>query len=150
MTPIKEVRYIVVHCSGNSATSKLRAAQIRLFHMVERGFSDIGYHYVIPTDGTIELGRKCNIAGAHVKGYNQYSIGICYVGGLGADGAPADTRNAAQRKSLDKLIAELHATFPKALICGHRDFPGVTKQCPCFDVMKEFERYNKEAKYTLP
>ena len=149
MTPIKEVRYIVIHCSGNSATSRMRAKDIRLFHMIERHFADIGYHYIIPTDGTIELGRKCNLAGAHVKGYNQYSIGVCYVGGLGTDGAPADTRNDAQRKALAKLIAELHATFPRALICGHRDFPKVNKACPCFDVMKEYARYNETAAFAL-
>ena len=144
------VKYIVIHCSGNSANSKLRAKDIKKFHIEKRGFSDIGYHYVIPTDGTIELGRPCNRAGAHVKGYNNYSIGVCYVGGLDAKGNCKDTRNEAQKRTLNKLIAELHATFPNALICGHRDFPGVTKQCPCFDVMKEYERYNKEAKYTLP
>lgn len=149
MLPIKRIKYIVIHCSGNSAKSKLRAADIRNFHMKERGFSDIGYHYVIPTDGTIELGRKCNIAGAHVRGYNQYSLGVCYIGGLDANGKPADTRTAAQKKALKKLIAELHAQFPHALICGHRDFPHVDKSCPCFDVQKEFARDNKDAWYTL-
>lgn len=146
---IKEVRYIVVHCSGNSANSKLRASDIRRFHISKRGFADIGYHFVIPTDGTIELGRRLNVAGAHVKGFNQYSIGICYVGGLDAHGRPADTRNEAQRKALRKIVREMHAQFPNALILGHRDFPNVAKSCPCFNVREEFANYNKSAKFTL-
>lgn len=149
MLRIKEVRYIVVHCSANSANSWLRAKDIKKFHVLKRGFSDIGYHYVIPTDGKIELGRSLLYAGAHVAGYNQYSIGICYVGGLTADGKPADTRNEAQRKALNRLISQLHAQYPDALICGHRDFPGVNKSCPCFNVQSEFAFYNKSAQFSL-
>ena len=47
-----------------------------------RGFSQIGYNYVIDLDGTIEAGRPLTIAGAHCVGYNDHSVGICYIGGL--------------------------------------------------------------------
>lgn len=157
----RTIKYIVVHCSGNTANSKITAKDIKDFHVKKRGFSDIGYHYVVRTDGVVELGRPCNVPGAHVKGHNKYSIGVCYVGGIDIHGKPADTRNEIQKKALDKLITDLHFSFPDALICGHRDFSkdlngdGIIspeewiKSCPCFDAKKEYERYNKNAKYTL-
>ncbi len=138
MTVMKrKITLIVVHCSGNRAGSKLRAADIDRYHR-SLGWSGCGYHYVIATDGTVEVGRPVERAGAHCKGHNRYSIGVCYVGGLADDGVtPMDTRNEAQRKSLRRLLEQLHDLYPKAIIVGHRDL-GANKACPCFDAVREF------------
>ena len=102
------------------------------------GWKGCGYHFVIPTDGTIETGRPLEQVGAHCKNHNRHSIGVCYIGGLANDGkTPMDTRMEAQREALQGLLRELHQRFPKALIVGHRDLDPL-KSCPCFDVVSEF------------
>ena len=87
--------------------------------------------------------------GAHAKGYNRNSIGICYEGGLNKDGKPKDTRTTEQRAALRQLVNELLARFPGCKVSGHRDLsPDQNrdgkiephewiKPCPCFDVATE-------------
>jgi N-acetyl-anhydromuramyl-L-alanine amidase AmpD len=101
------------------------------------GWIGCGYHYVIPTDGTIEPGRPEEMVGAHCKNHNRHSIGVCYIGGLSKDGKPADTRTDAQRIALRNLLEQLHRRYPDALIVGHRDLDP-QKECPCFDVVNEY------------
>ncbi len=102
------------------------------------GWNGCGYHFVIPTDGTIETGRPLEQVGAHCKNHNRHSIGVCYIGGLANDGkTPMDTRTEAQREALQGLLRELHQRFPKALIVGHQDLDPL-KSCPCFNVVSEF------------
>jgi N-acetyl-anhydromuramyl-L-alanine amidase AmpD len=104
----------------------------------KRGWKGCGYHYVIPTDGTIEVGRPLWQVGAHCRNHNRHSIGICYIGGLAPDGVtPMDTRTPEQKQALRKLLEELHAMFPNALIVGHHDLDP-QKACPCFDVFEEY------------
>ena len=128
---MRTITLIVVHCSAVRPNQTSSAAQIDTWHR-QRGFKCIGYHYVIRRDGTIELGRPEWQVGAHCVNHNAHSIGICYEGGLDIRGKPADTRTEAQRCSLRKLIEQLHAAYPKALIVGHRDLNPM-KDCPCFD-----------------
>ena len=144
------IHALVVHCSATREGQDVTVDAIRRSHMRDRGWSDIGYHYVITLDGTIHLGRDVDKIGAHVSGYNTYSIGICYVGGLDRSGKAKDTRTPAQRQSLRSLLAALHTLYPTATISGHRDFSpdlngnGIIepreyiKQCPCFDAKTEF------------
>lgn len=133
---MRTITLIVVHCSANRAGSALRMADIDCCHRL-RGWLGCGYHYVIPTDGTIEPGRPDEMTGAHCKRHNRHSIGVCYIGGLSADGVPSDTRTEAQRVALRSLLEDLHRRYPKALIVGHRDLdPG--KACPCFDTVSEY------------
>lgn len=121
-----------MHCSANKEGSTLRLADIDRYHR-SLGWKGCGYHYVIPTDGTIEEGRPEAQVGAHCANHNRHSIGICYIGGLAADGTtPKDTRTDAQKASLLKLLAELHCRYPKALIVGHYTL-NPQKPCPCFD-----------------
>jgi len=80
-------------------------------------------------------------SGAHCVGHNAHSIGVCYEGGLDIRGRPADTRTEAQRHSLRKLIEQLHAAYPKALIVGHHDL-NPQKDCPCFDAVAEYSQLN--------
>ncbi len=133
---MRSITLIIVHCSANRAGSALRLADIDRYHR-SLGWKGCGYHYVIPTDGTLEAGRPEAEAGAHCRHHNRHSIGICYIGGLSADGTPADTRTEAQRATLRRLLASLHRRFPRALIVGHRDLDPL-KACPCFDAAKEY------------
>lgn len=127
------VRYIAVHCSASKPNQKVDASVIARWHR-EKGFLKIGYHFVILPDGTIQKGRELSEVGAHVQGYNSQSVGICMVGGLDPQGKPADTYTPIQKKELAGLIKSLLIQFPNAAVQGHRDFPHVAKDCPCFDV----------------
>lgn len=134
---MRTITLIIVHCSANKAGSALRMADIDRWHR-SLGWNGCGYHYVIPTDGTIEIGRPEEVKGAHCKNHNSHSIGVCYVGGLADDGKTTeDTRTEAQKRALRMLLKELHGRYPKALIVGHRDMDPM-KACPCFDVLSEY------------
>ena len=102
----------------------------------DRGWRCIGYHYVVRIDGSIEYGRPVQDIGAHVKGRNKHSIGVCYIGGLDADMEPKDTRTQDQKESLLYLLKTLKRLHPEATIHGHREF--ANKACPCFDAHKEY------------
>lgn len=134
---MRKITLIIVHCSANTAGSTLRLADIDRYHR-SLGWIGCGYHYVIPTDGTIEMGRPEEMVGAHCKNHNRHSIGVCYIGGLAADGkTPMDTRTEAQKEALRRLLAKLKKRYPKALIVGHHDL-NPQKACPCFDVVGEY------------
>ena len=126
--------FIVVHCSA-TANQNIGAADIDKWHRAQ-GWACIGYHYVIRRDGTVEKGRDEEVVGAHVAGFNERSIGICMVGGVDANDHTKAKNNFTQPQfdSLKKLLAELKQRYPSAVIQGHRDFAGVKKACPSFDV----------------
>lgn len=134
---MRTITFIIVHCSANREGCTLRAADIERYHR-SLGWNGCGYHYVIPIDGTIEKGRPEETIGAHCKNHNRHSIGVCYIGGLAADGkTPADTRTEEQKRAQKQLLDELHQRYPKALIVGHHDLDP-TKACPCFDAAEEY------------
>lgn len=133
---MRTITQIIVHCSANKADSVLRMADIDRYHR-SLGWKGCGYHYVIPTDGTVETGRDEAEVGAHCRNHNRHSIGVCYIGGLSAEGKPEDTRTEAQRTALRKLLEALHRKYPRALIVGHRDLDP-QKACPCFDAAGEY------------
>ena len=134
---MREIDLIVVHCSATPEGKHFSTETIRDWHVKERGWSDIGYHYIVELDGKVKTGRPVQRAGAHVKGHNRNSIGICYVGGMTKDmKSPKDTRNDEQLESLECLLLELKLKYPKAIIKGHRDFS--TKACPSFDATEEY------------
>jgi N-acetylmuramoyl-L-alanine amidase len=103
-------------------------------------FKHLGYHYVIDVDGTAEAGRELDEIGAHVAGHNRDTLGICLVGG--------DRFTAAQWVALRSVTDELLSLYPRARLCGHRDFsPDLNgdgritsnewiKNCPNFDVSR--------------
>ena len=133
----RTITEIIVHCTATPEGRDYPLDTIRQWHK-ERGFSDIGYHYIIHTDGKQEDGRDVNIAGAHCVYHNTHSIGVCYIGGLAADGkTPKDTRTDKQRIALKKLLCALRMMYPKAQIHGHRDF--AAKACPSFDATREYK-----------
>lgn len=155
MAPLNKaaVRFLVVHCAATPPDLDIGVKEITTWHTDPppkgRGWDGIGYHYVIRRDGMVESGRPITEQGAHVLGHNHEAIGICLVGGVkrvpDADGKPDEdgpqwdlipdaNYTAAQWSTLESLISLLLNRFPGATVCGHRDFSGVTKPCPCFDV----------------
>ena len=134
---MRKINKIILHCSATPQGREHDVADIRRWHL-KRGFNDIGYHYLIHIDGTIEEGRPLNKQGAHCSGQNRGSIGICYVGGMSKDMKKAkDTRTQAQKDSLIKLMHELIYKYNKDMtIHGHNEF--ANKACPSFNVQEEY------------
>ena len=134
---MRNINKIIVHCSATPEGKAFSVADIRRWHL-QRGFSDIGYHFVVYLDGSVHVGRELAKAGAHCIGQNKNSVGVCYIGGVATDGkTPKDTRTDTQKASLVKLITELRQQFPNASVHGHREF--ANKACPCFDARKEYK-----------
>lgn len=130
---INTVKYLAVHCSATKPSMDIGRKEIDRWHR-DGGMKCIGYHYVIRRNGEVELGRSKEEVGAHVRGYNRESLGICLVGGIDDQGKPEDNFTLDQYVALAEILQELHQEFPEAEIKGHRDFPEVNKACPCFDV----------------
>ena len=136
--PAEAVRYLVIHCSATREDRSYTVQQLRSDHL-SRGFIDIGYHYYIRRDGTLTQHRRHDEVGAHCRPFNRCSIGICYEGGLDANGKPKDTRTLEQRGAIITLLIELKRKFPNAMIRGHNEMPGsVPKACPCYCPSKEY------------
>ncbi|MBR2936099.1 MAG: N-acetylmuramoyl-L-alanine amidase [Paludibacteraceae bacterium] len=137
---MRKITEIIIHCSCTPEGRNIGATTILGWHK-ERGYNDIGYHYVIRLDGTIETGRPVEHIGAHCKGHNRNSIGICYVGGTEKDcKTPKDTRTPLQREALQQLCKQLKAEYPNATIHGHSDF--ANKACPSFNVEQWIKEVN--------
>lgn len=139
LKPMSDIRWIVVHCSATPAKMDIGRREIDLWHR-QRGFTQIGYHFVIRRDGSIEAGRPIELPGAHAQGYNEYSYGICLVGGVKSlpEAEPEANYTVEQMASLADLIDILKSgPAEKATVLGHHDLPGPharSKACPCFDV----------------
>lgn len=133
----RDIKELIVHCSATPEGKDYSVDTIRQWHL-QRGFSDIGYHYVIYRDGSIHIGRDESIIGAHCTGHNTNSIGICYIGGCASDGkTPKDTRTEAQKAALVKLLKELKVKYPRAKIYPHYKF--AAKACPSFNAEEEYK-----------
>ena len=137
----RNIKEIIVHCTATKEGVNQTVEQIKKYHTAKppmgRGWSDIGYHYIVYLDGSIHEGRNVNIAGAHCTNHNVNSIGVVYVGGLDSKGNAKDTRTPAQKEGLLKLLKELKKLYPKATIHGHREY--ANKACPCFDAKNEYK-----------
>ena len=125
---------LVIHYSATYPDQDLDVDDIREMHLA-RGFNDVGYHYVIKRDGTVQKGRPDNVVGAHVSGHNTGSLGICCIGGIERATGPnvgVDNRTEAQKAATVKLVRSLLEQHPGAQVVGHRDL--APTQCPGFDV----------------
>lgn len=136
---MRNINKIIIHCSATPEGRAVTVDTMRNWHK-QRGFSDIGYHYVIGLDGSVYNGRNVELSGAHCLGHNRNSIGICYVGGCDKNMNPKDTRTAAQEAALVKLIRSLKVRYPSATVHGHNEF--AAKACPSFDVQKWIKEAN--------
>ena len=134
---MRKINKIIIHCTATPEGREHDVADIRRWHL-KRGFNDIGYHYLIHIDGTIEEGRPINKQGAHCSKQNKGSIGLCYVGGMSKDMKKAkDTRTQAQKDSLIKLMHELIYKYNKDMtIHAHHEY--ANKSCPSFNVQEEY------------
>lgn len=134
---MKKINKIIIHCTATPEGRNHTVADVRAWHK-QRGFTDIGYHYLIDIEGNILQGRPLSLQGAHTVGHNHDSIGIAYVGGMSKDMKfPKDTRTFEQKESILKLLRELVIKYPNVEIYGHRDF--ANKSCPSFDARKEYK-----------
>lgn len=132
---MRTIDLIVIHCSDSDIPAHDNAETIRGWHVKERKFSDIGYHYFIRKDGTMEHGRDESVAGAHVAGYNSRSIGICLSG--------RSKFTAAQFSRLEEIAKDICKRYAleKKDILAHNDLqPG--KTCPNFDLHKLVSGWN--------
>tara|TARA_R110001632_G_scaffold59062_3_gene143680 strand:+ start:7399 stop:7824 length:426 start_codon:yes stop_codon:yes gene_type:complete len=134
---MREINKIILHCSATREGQDISTETIKGWHVNDRGWSDIGYHYIVLLDGTVDQGRPVKRQGAHVRGYNKDSIGVCYVGGLDADMNPKDTRTDLQKDSLTELISYLMDSYEDATLHGHNEFS--SKACPSFNVEEEYK-----------
>jgi len=131
------VKEIIIHCSATRESQQVSVDTIRDWHLA-KGWNDIGYHFYIDLDGTIHKGRDIDKIGAHCKGRNRNSIGVCYCGGVEADGkTPKDTRTQEQKESLLHVLKTLKAMYPESMIYSHNEF--ANKACPSFDATGEYE-----------
>ena len=143
------IERLVIHCTATPEGREVTAADIRHWHCtappIGRGWKQVGYTDMVHLDGRVERLVRNNedayVDGWEItngaKGYNGTSRHIVYVGGK-RNGHPADTRTEAQKAALKAYVEDFKKRFPWADVCGHRDLPGVAKDCPCFDVRKEY------------
>ncbi len=132
---MRDIKGIIIHCSATKPNMDIGVDEIRDWHVKGNGWSDIGYHYVIKRDGSLEGGRNIKKNGAHTKGHNAGTIGICVVGGVDDKGEPKNNYTPNQWESLKTLIEVL--CFNDYMqsgfyIKGHNEFS--SKACPSFDV----------------
>lgn len=142
---MRQIKYIAVHCTAGNQHNK--AADIVDYHTRPKskggkGWSKPGYHYIIEADGTVvntwHIEQSSNGVGPQ---FNPVTINVCWIGGVDTskkDLPSIDNRTPAQKVSLRALLARLKKQFPNAIIQGHRDFPNVHKDCPCFDAKSEY------------
>lgn len=129
---------IVIHCSATKSTQDYSFEQLERDHRL-RGFRECGYNFYVRKDGSVHEGRNVGDELAHATGYNRNSIAICYEGGLNEMGMACDTRTDEQKDTLLTMVRFFHALYSGAEVLGHNDLPMVNKDCPCFDVKKEYE-----------
>ena len=129
MRPINE---IIIHCAATPEGKDFTVEDIRKWHL-NRGFNDIGYHYVIYRDGSIHKGRPIEKIGAHCTGHNSKTIGVCYIGGVDKNNKPKDTRTEEQKEAINNLLIKLLKDYPSInKISGHCKY--AKKACPSYDV----------------
>ncbi|PMH45964.1 hypothetical protein BCU68_09215 [Vibrio sp. 10N.286.49.B3] len=141
----KEIQWVTVHCSATPASRDIGVKEIRAWHVNERHWRDIGYHFVITRSGEVQLGRPLNQTGAHVRGHNRANLGICLVGGVDEQLKAQDNFTTEQKEALWQLLTQLMAQhqLSHTQIKGHRDW-SAAKACPSFDVQRFLVTHNKQ------
>ena len=144
---MRKINEIIIHCSATREGQEISVDTIRQWH-IRRGWSDIGYHFIIYLDGSVHEGRPLERIGAHTIGHNRNSIGVCYIGGMNKEYTKAkDTRTTAQKESLKNLLMSYKNKYKDIKIYGHRDF--ANKACPSFDATSEY-KWISDGKHETP
>lgn len=133
MAKLGPVKYLTIHCAATPEGRHVTHEQITQWDKAK--FGQTSYHWVVELDGSMHRTLRDDQKGAHVGGANTGNIGICYIGGVDKKLNPKDTRTDVQKKSLLTLIRTYKERYPGITIRGHRDWPGVKKACPSFDVV---------------
>ena len=134
---MREIKYLAVHCTATPQTATVSSIQSYWRNVLK--WKMPGYHFIIKPDGEVVKLLSVDEISNGVKGFNSVSINIAYIGGVDSQNNPIDNRTPAQKKALRDLLKLFKIAHPKAIIQGHRDFPGVKKACPSFDAKKEYE-----------
>lgn len=144
MNTVKRVKtdLIVVHSSATTSSMDIGVNEITRWHL-DRGFTTIGYHVVIRRSGSIEYGRPLDVQGAHAKGFNHRSIGVCLVGGVNSNREAESNFTDEQFSSLERVLTALQGLFPHTTVVGHRDLPVSSTKCPSFPVMRWWHKTRK-------
>lgn len=138
----RNIKYIVVHCTATPPETSIDS--ILRYWKENLGWKNPGYHYIIKRNGEIvNLFSEDQVSNG-VKGYNKNSIHISYIGGVDKNSQPVDNRTDAQIHAMFNKLVALSEKYPNATILGHRDFPGVTKLCPSFDVREWLKNYTPD------
>lgn len=133
MKPLGPIKFLTIHCAATPEGRAVSAAQISQWDQAR--FGQTSYHWVVELNGNAVRTLPDDALGAHTGGHNTGNIGVCYVGGVSADNkTPKDTRTTKQKEALLALVRSYKARFPGVVVRGHRDWPGVKKACPSFDV----------------
>ena len=133
MKLLTEVKFLVVHCADSKSSMDVTTDTLRQWHVTERGWSDIGYHFFIKFDGSVHRCRREKYQGAHCRAVNDKSIAICIEGGFGG----VDNYTSIQKHALMALLTEKKAEHKNAAIVGHSHFDN--KACPCFNVVEWYD-----------
>lgn len=132
MAALGAIKYLTIHCAATPEGRDVKAPTVSDWDRAK--FGQVSYHKVVELDGTIVDTLPDTVKGAHTGGANTGNVGVCYIGGVDKKLSPKDTRTDAQRESLRAIVAAYRKRFPNIIVRGHRDWPGVKKACPCFDV----------------
>lgn len=138
----RDIKYIFIHCTGGN---QLAMPLDLMKGFAQKGWKTPGYHIVVDFMGRPHLMLSFDRVANGVKGWNQNSIHLAWIGG--ADGK--DSRTQEQVDTLRLLVKLLRGMYPEAKIMGHRDIWGEDpknwqKTCPNFDVKEELETYTKK------
>jgi N-acetylmuramoyl-L-alanine amidase len=138
----RNIKFIVIHCTATPQDTSIES--IKKFWAEQRGWQTPGYHYLIKKSGEVVqlLDESKNSNGVYA--HNSECINIAYIGGIDKTGKPQDNRTRAQETAMFDLIVSLTEKYPKAEVLGHRDFAGVKKACPSFDVKTWLRNYTPD------
>lgn len=140
---MRNIKFIVIHCTATQPNAKLE--NIQKYWKEVKGWGDTpGYHYIIKTNGDIVKLLDENKNSCGVYQHNSECLNLSYIGGIDPKGNPKDTRTRAQETAMFNKIVELTERYPNAKVVGHRDFPGVKKACPSFDVKTWLANYTPD------
>ena len=134
----KTTTKIIIHCAATKPSMDIGLAEIDRWHR-SRGWLKVGYHYIIRRDGTVEKGRSHEVIGAHAKGHNATSVGVCLVGGVDDANKPEDNFTPEQWGALEELVNLLVEEYPMVSVIGHNEVDS-NKECPSFDVQDWLRR----------
>lgn len=134
----RSIKFIAIHTTATQPNATVAAIQRHWKDVL--GWKSPGYHLLIESNGTIHRLLPFDGVANGVKGFNNHSVHISYIGGITKEGKPVDNRTAAQKEAILVCIKEVKewADNKALIIQGHRDFPNVNKACPCFDAKAEY------------